>query len=66
MAVLLPKNLKKIVTGLPKVGEGESVTDPGCFKCKKNCHACRENISVVLTQAGDIKSNRRCRVNQVL
>ena len=36
-----PKNLKKIVTGLPKMGEGEEEIDPGCFKCRKKCHACR-------------------------
>ena len=40
-----PKNLKKIVTGLPKVGEGEKEPNPGCFKCDKKCHACR-----ILTQ----------------
>ena len=36
-----PKNLKKIVTGLPKLGEGEIETDPGCYKCEKNCHTCK-------------------------
>ena len=36
-----PKHLKKIVTGLPKVGEGEKEPNPGCFKCDKKCHACR-------------------------
>jgi hypothetical protein len=36
-----PQNLKKLVTGLPKKGEGESEADPGCFKCKKKCHACK-------------------------
>ena len=30
-----PKNLKKIV------GEGEVKTDPGCYKCEKNCHTCK-------------------------
>jgi hypothetical protein len=28
-----PKNLKKIVTGLPSEGEGEVEIDPGCYKC---------------------------------
>ena len=36
-----PKNLKKIVTGLLKVQEGEEELNPGCFKCDKKCHACR-------------------------
>ena len=36
-----PQNLKKLVTGLPRKGEGESEADPGCFKCKKKCHACK-------------------------
>ena len=35
-----PKNLQKIVTGLPKKGEGVVVNNPGCFKCKSNCHTC--------------------------
>ena len=36
-----PKNLKRIVTGLPGKGEGDRETDPGCFKCGKNCHVCK-------------------------
>ena len=29
------------MTGLPRKGEGEIETDPGCIKCGKNCHACK-------------------------
>ena len=36
-----PKNLKKMVTGLPKMGEGEIEINPGCYKCEKNCHTCK-------------------------
>ena len=36
-----PKNLKKLVTGLPKMGEGEMEINPGCYKCAKKCHTCK-------------------------
>ena len=35
-----PKNLKKLVTGLPVVGVNDVVANPGCYKCGKNCHVC--------------------------
>ena len=36
-----PKNLKKMVTGLPSEEKGELEEDPGCLKCSKNCHSCK-------------------------
>ena len=51
-----PKNLKKIVTGLPKVQEGEEELNPGCFKCDKKCHACR-----IVTEGKHIYSTNTCR-----
>ena len=36
-----PIFLKTIVTGLPSEGKGQLEADPGCFKCSKNCHACK-------------------------
>ena len=41
LAYRQPKNLKRIVTGLPIEGEGEVELNPGCFKCEKNCHTCK-------------------------
>ena len=41
LAYRQPKNLKRTVAGLPSEGEGEVVNNPGCFKCEKNCHACK-------------------------
>ena len=41
LAYRQPKNLKRIVAGLPSEGEGEVDTNPGCHKCRKNCHACK-------------------------
>ena len=58
-----PKNLKKMVTGLPTVEEGEVEVNPGCFKCEKYCHTCIFGAQI---QAEGIISNRRCHVSPVL
>ena len=40
-AIHADANYIQIVTGLPKVGKGEIESDPGCYKCEKNCHTCK-------------------------
>ena len=57
-----PKNLQKIVTGLPIKGEGEGVGDPnpGCFKCQENCHTCK-----ILTEGKTFKSKNTGRTYKI-
>ena len=61
-----PKNLKKILAGLPKEGQREIENNPGCHKCRKNCHACKilsEGKTFMSTNTGKrytIKQNISC------